>query len=280
MSVEPPYAPFDPEERLREAIDTFEQARTDCLRPDPQEWLLRYPEIADRLAKYFRFRRLSSPKRPASGFASWSAPWPETPATDRRVDLTDDEFQAGMGLDAAFGLCLLVMLTALGFGVALGIGIGIFGLKLDRDYYGPAALVLTSVFFGLMGRAWLGSKARRKMALRGIAGLHLLLVLLLVLPLFLVASKIAIWATLGLDQALGHVRGAAYLDLFDRGFDALARQSWPLVFLVGCICPAVGEEVSFEDSWGAVWWPVMGPRAESCTPHFCLVWCTLIRCRS
>jgi WD40 repeat protein/predicted Ser/Thr protein kinase len=45
--------PCDPDDRLLEAIDSFEAARDARLKPDPQAYLALYPDVADRLARYF-----------------------------------------------------------------------------------------------------------------------------------------------------------------------------------------------------------------------------------
>src|SRR5262245_60538415 len=47
---------YQEEDRLHEAIASFEQARDAGEAPDPRQWLDRYPEIAGRLAKYFADR--------------------------------------------------------------------------------------------------------------------------------------------------------------------------------------------------------------------------------
>src|SRR5262245_39736918 len=45
--------PYEPDDRLYEAIASFEQAHDDGLNPDPAEWLARYPDVADRLREHF-----------------------------------------------------------------------------------------------------------------------------------------------------------------------------------------------------------------------------------
>jgi hypothetical protein len=39
---------YDPDDRLHEAIASFEQARDEGLNPDPEEWLAHYPDVARR----------------------------------------------------------------------------------------------------------------------------------------------------------------------------------------------------------------------------------------
>src|SRR5262249_24716050 len=41
------------EDRLREAIESFERARAAGAQPAPGEWLVRYQDVADRLTAYF-----------------------------------------------------------------------------------------------------------------------------------------------------------------------------------------------------------------------------------
>ena len=53
MSNEISTGPYDPEERFHEAIYSFEQAVDAKLNPDPEEWLARHPDVAERLREYF-----------------------------------------------------------------------------------------------------------------------------------------------------------------------------------------------------------------------------------
>lgn len=53
--------PFDPDEKLHEAIASFEQARDGGQTPDPIEWMARYPELANRLRQYFGSRAMFGP---------------------------------------------------------------------------------------------------------------------------------------------------------------------------------------------------------------------------
>src|SRR5262249_58582709 len=48
-----PTMPMNREERLEEAIASFEQARDAGANPDPREWLERYADVAEQLAAYF-----------------------------------------------------------------------------------------------------------------------------------------------------------------------------------------------------------------------------------
>ena len=55
---------YEPDDRLAEAIASFEEARDAGLNPDPGEWLRRYPDVAVKLVEFFareeRLRELAS----------------------------------------------------------------------------------------------------------------------------------------------------------------------------------------------------------------------------
>src|SRR5262245_65174319 len=51
----------DLEDRLHEAVASFEEARDAGLNPDPAEWLARYPDVAERLREYFAAAGLLKP---------------------------------------------------------------------------------------------------------------------------------------------------------------------------------------------------------------------------
>src|SRR5262245_17686935 len=53
MSQETASFPSDKDDRLHEAIASFELARDEGRQPDPQEWLQRYPDVAAALAEFF-----------------------------------------------------------------------------------------------------------------------------------------------------------------------------------------------------------------------------------
>jgi hypothetical protein len=76
MGNETSAGPYEPDDRLHEAIASFEQARDVGLNPDPAEWLDRYPDVAERLRRYFtdckRLVQRAEPLRPP----------PETPAPE------------------------------------------------------------------------------------------------------------------------------------------------------------------------------------------------------
>jgi WD40 repeat protein/tRNA A-37 threonylcarbamoyl transferase component Bud32 len=80
MANEPTTDFYDPDDRLHEAIASFEEAVDAGRHPDPQEWLRRYPEVANRLADYFAARKgvkaLATPLLPPVAGAD---PVPEIP---------------------------------------------------------------------------------------------------------------------------------------------------------------------------------------------------------
>src|SRR5262245_50326612 len=73
MGNEPSTVSYDPEERLHEAVASFEEARDAGLNPDPEEWLDRYREVAERLREYFAdnagMKRLAEPLLPPDPLA-------------------------------------------------------------------------------------------------------------------------------------------------------------------------------------------------------------------
>jgi WD40 repeat protein len=72
-------SPCDAADRLDEAIASFEEARDAGLNPDPAEWLARYSDVADQLAKFLaddeKLRRLTDPA--SSDGRAESVPLPE-----------------------------------------------------------------------------------------------------------------------------------------------------------------------------------------------------------
>src|SRR6516165_7834300 len=89
MSDEPSGQSYDPDERLDEAIASFEIARDEGHKPDPQEWLKRYPDVAEGLAGFFSdqkhlaFLAMPAATAPWDGFenrpTSSSQQWPAIP---------------------------------------------------------------------------------------------------------------------------------------------------------------------------------------------------------
>jgi predicted Ser/Thr protein kinase len=84
--------PHDPDDRLYEAIASFEDALGAGLNPDPAEWLVRYPDVAERLREHFS----------AAGWLQLLAePPPEAPApppTVKGYRVLDRLGKGGMGM--------------------------------------------------------------------------------------------------------------------------------------------------------------------------------------
>jgi membrane protease YdiL (CAAX protease family) len=92
-------------------------------------------------------------------------------------------------------------------------------------------LVLALLICWLLFRA----ETPRILGLRGMSGLHFLLVVMLVLPLQIVAGEIASW-------------GAEVLPSFglqEQTLELVRKLSWVTLFIAGCILPGVGEEIYF-----------------------------------
>src|SRR5262245_24063394 len=92
MANEPPTVPYDPDDRLHEAIASFEQAVDAKLNPDPEEWLARYPDVAERLREHFAatglLKRLAEPPPEA----------PAPPPAVKGYRILGPLGQGGMGL--------------------------------------------------------------------------------------------------------------------------------------------------------------------------------------
>jgi serine/threonine protein kinase len=90
MSVEDSTGPYDPEDRLHEAIASFEQAVDAKLNPDPEEWLARYPDVAERLRAHFAAAALlEGPAKP---------PPPAPPPTVKGYRILGPLGRGGMGM--------------------------------------------------------------------------------------------------------------------------------------------------------------------------------------
>ena len=172
----------------------------------------------------------------------------------------------GPGFWASVGWCLLMeVLVAIAVAIAGRMAGGLRQAVSERLFY----LVSSSVAFCLI--AWLlvgqryGRRAVRIISLRRVRPAHLLLVTLLAPPLFVVGAEVSN----GAAQALGmqerqrpsHERppaavtadpakGTSFFDAWGEQYRELARQPWLLVFLAGCLLPALGEEVIFRGFLG------------------------------
>jgi serine/threonine-protein kinase len=95
MGNETSTEPYEPDDRLHEAIASFEQARDDGLNPDPAEWLDRYPDVAERLWRYFadckRLVRRAEPLRPPAPVAGLPRPF-------GAYELLEEIGRGGMGV--------------------------------------------------------------------------------------------------------------------------------------------------------------------------------------
>jgi hypothetical protein len=83
MSDEPSTRTFDPDDRLHEAIASFEMACDAGGQPDPKEWLEKYPEVASALAGFFADQKhlglfaLPAASAPWDGFENRPTSWSE-----------------------------------------------------------------------------------------------------------------------------------------------------------------------------------------------------------
>jgi hypothetical protein len=95
MANERTTIPYDPEDRLHEAITSFEQACDDGLNPDPAVWLARYSDVSDRLRKYFAnqagSKRRAEPLRPPSPVSGLPRPF-------GAYELLEEIGRGGMGV--------------------------------------------------------------------------------------------------------------------------------------------------------------------------------------
>jgi serine/threonine protein kinase len=95
MANKPSIVSYKAEERLHEAIASFEQAVDANLNPDPGAWLARYPDVADRLRKYFAnqagIKRLAEPLLPPSPVSGLPRPF-------GAYELLEEIGRGGMGV--------------------------------------------------------------------------------------------------------------------------------------------------------------------------------------
>ena len=102
-----------------------------------------------------------------------------------------------------------------------------------------------------------GSHRGRHLAVRRVSLVHLLLVILIVPPHFLLVAETVNWATQVLDperkpvrpdeHAIRHdearlARSSSFSDLTEKMYREMAVEPWWLILLTGCLLPAVGEE--------------------------------------
>jgi hypothetical protein len=160
------------------------------------------------------------------------------------------------------GWALLWFLGFFGFQIAVGIGAAILLAILFILREGPDALrdaprqmlqqpeAMTLLFLaGTIGNCLFAvvvaavmfrSRFRRNLALRGFHPVQLAMVLLLAPPMLLAAAEVGNWAREVLPS----------LELNEEAYGRLAKESWVLIFLIGCILPGVGEEIFFRGFLG------------------------------
>jgi membrane protease YdiL (CAAX protease family) len=168
------------------------------------------------------------------------------------------------GFWGAVGWSLLALLGPVLAGCCIGVWLGLLRQRiqsLDRGLLMVLSHVLLFATMLAIALSNLRGRTRRVLALRGIGGLHLLLVLLLVLPAMMLSNDIANRATQGLDAIFGPqapvprprsgpMPREAYLRFIDEELEELVKLPWPLALLCGCLLPAVGEEVFFRGFLG------------------------------
>src|SRR5262249_48356367 len=84
---------YDPDDRLHEAVASFEQAVDAKLNPDPEEWLARYPDVAERRRDYCAaagWRNPRAERRPPEA--------PAPPPTVKGYRILGPLGQGGMGM--------------------------------------------------------------------------------------------------------------------------------------------------------------------------------------
>src|SRR6516162_4967558 len=91
---------YQDEDRLHEAIASFEQARDAGAAPDPRQWLDRYPEVAGRLAEFFADQNQLC-RRLADGLPDsrlGQAPPPEMAPQVPDYEIVEEVGRGGMGV--------------------------------------------------------------------------------------------------------------------------------------------------------------------------------------
>jgi membrane protease YdiL (CAAX protease family)/Flp pilus assembly protein TadD len=172
----------------------------------------------------------------------------------------------GPGFWGAIGYCLLVVIVQTLLLIPLRLA-GLNPLKEKADLV-PFAVAATAALFltaWVLVRKNYGPQARRILAVRRMSGVHLVLVLLLAPPLLVVNLQAANWFAQGLGQDQGPegmkdqgtTRATTLLAtatpssrLMDQIYEELAKQSWLLILIAGCLLPGLGEEMLFRGFLG------------------------------
>jgi tetratricopeptide (TPR) repeat protein/membrane protease YdiL (CAAX protease family) len=162
------------------------------------------------------------------------------------------------GLGGALGWCFLLCIYA-GFAAVPCV----FLLKLvmpDKPRlvfrFVTTSLSTCLASLGMVSKTY-GRNRRRRLAVRRLSPFHLTLILLMAPPLLLVASEIANCATLILDPERRSVNAdehavdrapelraalGTYSDWSEKMYREMAKESWWLILVAGCLLPAIGEE--------------------------------------
>ena len=170
------------------------------------------------------------------------------------------------GLFGAIGWCLVLLLSSAVLGIPLYLLLRFF--LADRPE-GVALMASNTLALGLVALAtvmkgWPG-RIRRCLAVRRVHLTHLALVLLLEPPLLILSVEAANRAARALHRDRPTVQKEAsspgnplaatspvetFLEQFEKMAQELARDSWWMILLVGCLLPALGEETFFRGFLG------------------------------
>lgn len=161
------------------------------------------------------------------------------------AELTPLRPQPGLGMAIVWTLLLAVMQIVFSIVVAIAASVywlvqgksadelaGLLESELNVVLLPGATLVTLLSAWGL-ARLMLGRDYLRLVGWRGFAPLHLVWVLLLVLPLGILGGEVAAWADEVLPSFLGET------------MDGMSELPLAVIFLGGCLFPALGEELFF-----------------------------------
>lgn len=169
----------------------------------------------------------------------------------------------GPGLLLSFAFWLLLFVVHLAVGIIISIVMAVADAVARRDLGAEAESgdekvqrwmqdpgYITALFFGSVSATLLlayvilrirdGSIMRRTMAFRMPHPIHVGLTILMVVPLFLVASQLATHA----------IRFLPPLDRSQSMHLVLSQQGWLVIVLIGSVLPALGEELFFRGLLG------------------------------
>jgi len=163
-----------------------------------------------------------------------------TVADDQPLDAIVIEPVPGPGFWASAGLCVLLMMFQFTAIAAVSIPAFVLGFRLDESITLLFLTSTASICAIAVGAVllWYGTAVVRKMALRFPSLWQTVLVILLVAPAQFVVQELSALASYVLPTF-----GSEQLVEF-------ASQPWPLVLLIGCVLPGVGEEIFFRGLLG------------------------------